>query len=34
MLILFKDGRELSRCNGFQWAGMLCEWVSPYLDLD
>lgn len=31
-LILFRDGHELSRCNGFQSAGMLREWVGPYLD--
>jgi thioredoxin 2 len=31
-LVLFKGGRELSRCDGFQSAGMLREWVGPYLD--
>jgi len=31
-LILFKDGRELSRCNGFQSVGMLRQWVAPFLD--
>ncbi len=30
-LILFKDGRELTRCNGFQSASMLREWVAPYV---
>ena len=30
-LILFKDGDELSRCTGFQSAGMLREWLAPHL---
>lgn len=30
-LILFKDGNELSRCTGFQSAGMLREWLAPHL---
>ena len=30
-LILFKDGDELTRCNGFQSAGMLREWLAPHL---
>ena len=30
-LILFKDGRELTRCNGFQSASMLREWITPHV---
>jgi thioredoxin-like negative regulator of GroEL len=30
-LILFKDGDELSRCTGFQSAGMLREWLARHL---
>ena len=30
-LILFKDGRELTRCSGFQSASMLREWVTPHI---
>lgn len=30
-LILFKDGDELTRCTGFQSAGMLREWLAPHL---
>ena len=30
-LILFKDGEELGRRNGFQSAGMLREWLAPHL---
>ena len=30
-LILFKDGSELTRCNGFQSAGMLNEWIAPHI---
>lgn len=29
-LILFKDGDELTRCNGFQSASMLREWIAPH----
>jgi thioredoxin 1 len=29
-LILFKDGHELSRCNGFQSTSMLREWMEPH----
>jgi len=32
-LILFKDGTEVTRCNGFQSIGMLREWVAPHLGL-
>ena len=31
-LILFKNGRELTRCKGFQSAGMLREWMAPHLN--
>ena len=30
-LILFDGDRELARCNGFQTATMLREWVNPHL---
>jgi len=30
-LILFKDGRELTRCSGFQSVSMLREWVAPHI---
>jgi thioredoxin 2 len=30
-LILFKDGEEVARCNGFQSIGMLREWAAPHL---
>ena len=30
-LILFKDRDEVTRCNGFQSASMLREWVAPHL---
>jgi thioredoxin 1 len=30
-LILFKNGDEVSRCNGFQSTSMLREWVSPHI---
>ena len=30
-LVLFKDGRELTRCNGFQSAGMLRDWMAPHI---
>lgn len=29
-LILFKDGDELTRCNGFQSASMLRDWIAPH----
>ena len=32
-LILLKDGRELTRCNGFQSASMLREWLAEHVDL-
>ena len=31
-LILFKDGHELTRCNGFQSTTMLREWIAPHVD--
>ena len=31
-LMLFKDGRELTRCNGFQSASMLREWLANHVD--
>jgi thioredoxin-like negative regulator of GroEL len=31
-LILFKNGRELTRCKGFQSASMLREWVTPHVE--
>lgn len=31
-LILFKGSDEVTRCNGFQSASMLREWVAPHLD--
>ena len=31
-LILFKGRDEVTRCNGFQSASMLREWVAPHLD--
>ncbi len=30
-LILFKHGNEVTRCNGFQSAGMLRDWLAPHL---
>ena len=30
-LILFSNGRELTRCNGFQSGSMLREWVAPHI---
>ena len=30
-LILFKDGIELTRCNGFQSVSMLRDWVTPHI---
>jgi thioredoxin-like negative regulator of GroEL len=30
-LILFEGDRELARCNGFQTATMLREWINPHL---
>lgn len=30
-LILFREGRELTRCNGFQSTGMLRDWLAPHL---
>ena len=30
-LILFQDGHELSRCNGFQSTSMLHECLEPHL---
>lgn len=30
-LILFREGAELGRRNGFQSAGMLREWLAPHL---
>ena len=30
-LILFKNGKEVSRRSGFQSGGMLNEWVAPHL---
>jgi thioredoxin-like negative regulator of GroEL len=30
-LILFSNGRELNRCNGFQSSSMLRDWVAPYI---
>lgn len=30
-LIMFKNGREIARCNGFQSASMLREWVTPHI---
>jgi thioredoxin len=30
-LILFKDGDELTRCNGFQSTSMLREWIAPHV---
>tara|TARA_Y100000588_G_C13520344_1_gene613277 strand:- start:191 stop:427 length:237 start_codon:yes stop_codon:yes gene_type:complete len=33
-LILFKDGAEITRCNGFQSVAMLREWAAPYLEID
>ena len=32
-LILFKDGAEVARCNGFQSIGMLREWVAPHIEV-
>ena len=31
-LILFKDGIEVTRCNGFQSTSMLRDWVAPYVN--
>ena len=31
-LILFRGGAEIGRRNGFQSAGMLRDWVAPYMD--
>ena len=31
-LILFKNGNELSRCNGFQSVGMLNAWLAPHIE--
>ena len=30
-LILFKEGKEAGRCNGFQSASMLRDWIAPYV---
>ena len=30
-LILFSNGRELTRCSGFQSGSMLREWVAPHI---
>ncbi|MBL6952171.1 MAG: thioredoxin family protein [Alphaproteobacteria bacterium] len=30
-LILFKDGRELAKCNGFQSTSMLRDWLAPHV---
>jgi thioredoxin 1 len=30
-LILFKDGNEITRCNGFQSTSMLRDWVAPHV---
>ncbi len=30
-LILFKDGKELTRRDGFQSISMLREWVAPFV---
>jgi len=30
-LILFKNGEEVARCNGFQSASMLRDWVAPHV---
>lgn len=30
-LILFKDGAEVSRCNGFQSTSMLNDWLAPHV---
>ena len=29
-LMLFRRGRELARCNGFQSTRMLREWLAPH----
>ena len=31
-LVLFKGGTEIDRCNGFQSASMLRDWLAPHLD--
>ena len=30
-LILFKDGEDIGRRNGFQSASMLSEWITPHV---
>jgi len=33
-LNLFSNGRELSRCNGFQSGSMLRDWIARYITGD
>ena len=32
-LILFEDGVEVARCNGFQSVSMLRAWVTPHVGI-